>query len=164
MHIGRLYARVRFKERYENHVRNICTTVAVTFLLLRREASTVKKKCHIILLYGDAARRSLRNLSSYTADYGLQARLGGRGYRLYGIVGVTEPGLPEHRGRIANRVRFFARRRYIRAGCVRTPLPHTARDSMRWNLSRVNRYDVMATGEDAPEKDIPYSVCATRRG
>lgn len=34
------------------------------------------KKCHIILLYGDAARRSLENLSSYTGPGGRGGREG----------------------------------------------------------------------------------------
>lgn len=45
----------------------------------------------------------LENLSSYTGT--IYARR--REYRLYGIVGVTEPGLPEHPGWIANRRRVF---------------------------------------------------------
>lgn len=48
------------------HVRNICRLGAgtlVTFFLVGKRVAPRGKKCHIILLYGDAVRRSLRNLS-----------------------------------------------------------------------------------------------------
>jgi len=78
------------------------------------------KKCHIILVYGDAAHRSLRKFILLHRDSVYSAvRSRGREYRLYGIVGVTEPGLP---GWIANRRRvssFAFRQRYIRAFALR---------------------------------------------
>lgn len=61
----------------------------------------------------------LENLSSYTGTLYTRPFSRGREYRLYGIVGVTEPGLP---GWIANRRRvssFAFRQRYIRAFALR---------------------------------------------
>lgn len=65
----------------------------------------------------------LENLSSYTGTVYANARR--REYRLYGIVGVTEPGLPEHPGWIANRRRVFPFTRDIFARVAyELQLPH----------------------------------------
>lgn len=106
-----------------------------------------RKKCHIILLYGDAAAR--RSLRKFILLHGTtRARRGSRegGYRLYGIVGVTV--LPEYSGWIANRPTFSRSPEiYSRELRMNATSAHCTRDDMRRNLSRVNRYDVTVVHE-----------------
>jgi len=104
------------------------------------------KKCHIILLYGDAARRSLRK---FILLHGTTRARHGKGISLIRYCGsYGTPVLPEHPGWIVNR-RTFPRSSEIYSRGLRMDATsaHCTGDDTRWNLSRVNRYDVIAMHE-----------------
>lgn len=104
------------------------------------------KKCHIILLYGDAARRSLRKfiLLHGTTRARRGNREGGFAYtalwelRNSGATGA--PGMDSESPYVSPFTGdIFARGLRMNATSAR----YTG-DDTRWNLSRVNRYDVIA--------------------
>lgn len=122
------YVRARSKERgTRNHVRNICTTVERQ---LRSSSSLggrpgMGKNVTLFSYMVMQHAAHLENLSSYTGTAAVEGGIslirycgsyGTRGYR------STRDG----QRRIA--ARFPVRQRYIRAGCVRTPLPCATRD------------------------------------
>lgn len=87
----------------------------------------------------------LENLSSYMRLGGRVAGAG-KGVSLIRYCGSYGTLLPEHPGWIANR-RTFPRSLEIYSHELRmnaTSVHCTRGDDMRWNLSRVNRYDVIA--------------------
>lgn len=80
------------------------------------------KKCHIILLYGDAAHRSLRKFILLHRDSVCARSLVEESIAYTVLWELRNPG---YRGWIANRVSSFAfRQRYIRAFALRYELPH----------------------------------------
>lgn len=121
---------------YGNHVRNICAAGAVPPPWVREVGMGKNVTLFSYMVMQHTAH--LENLSSYTGTLYTRSFARGREYRLYGIVGVTGPGLP---GWIANRVSSFAfRQRYIRAFALRMNATSAQDDAtVRWNLSRFNR-------------------------
>lgn len=113
------------KERYGHHVRNICTAGEQ----LRSSSlggDRHGKKCHIILLYGDA-QHALENLSSYTGYLHGAGRTGEirKGISLIwycGSYGTRATPGSTHPGWIANRrsISLFARDIFARVARTRT--------------------------------------------
>lgn len=90
----------------------------------------------------------LENLSSYTGPRGRVAGAG-KGVSLIRYCGsYGTPVLPEHPGWIANS-RMFPRSQeiYSRGLRMNATSARCTGDDTRWNLSRVNRYDVIAARE-----------------